>query len=282
MSAAHPAAGAAAGHVRHTVAGATLVCRADLADVLIEAVRSHGALYAFAQAQPERHELRGRAAAWAVALPGGDRVVVRHSWHGGMLAPLTRDLFVPPTRAPHEMAMSAQLRALGVRTPEVLAYALYPASLGLVRADVVTRLVPDAQDLAALLRTQPVVRDPRGPWVRATGALLHALAHAGVRHSDLNLKNVLVTPSARGGDALDAWVLDLDVARMTEAPSHARVHAIGEANLRRLERSLHKWRTQRGLAVSELEIDCLRLLARRGADAMIDLVWRPGHNVGTT
>ena len=275
---------APAGYVPRVVRGATMVCRADLADELSRAIVDHGSLYAFALAQPDRRELRGRAAAWAVTLPGGDRVVVRHSWHGGLLARVTRDLFVAPSRAPHELALSARLRAAGVRTPEVVAYALYPAGPGIVRADVMTRLVPDAQDLAALLRTQPLARDPRGPWVRATGALLHALARAGVRHPDLNLKNVLVTPAARADDAhaLDAWVLDLDVARLHETPSEATRHAIGEANLRRLERSIDKWRTQRGLAVSDLELDCLRLLARRGADTPVDLVWRPGHNVGTT
>lgn len=273
-----------AGYVRVAVGSARLVCRADLADALADALRAHGTLYAFAQARPDRRELRGRAAAWAVTLPGGDDVVVRHSWHGGLLAPLTRDLFVPPTRAPHELALSARLRAAGVRTPEVVAYAVYPATLGLVRADVVTRLVPESQDLAALLRTLPLVRDPRGPWVRATAALLHALANAGVRHPDLNLKNVLVTPAPRADDAtaLDAWVLDLDVARAARSPSDGRRHAIGEANLQRLERSIHRWRTQRGLGVSDLEIDCLRLMARRGAEAQVELVWRPGHNVGTT
>ncbi|GLC28006.1 lipopolysaccharide kinase InaA family protein [Roseisolibacter agri] len=275
---------APAGHVRLAVRGATLVCRADLADDLARAIAEHGSLTAFARAQPGRRELRGRAAAWAVSLPGGDAVVVRHSWHGGLLARVTRDLFVAPSRAPHELALSERLRAAGVRTPEVVAYALYPAGPGLVRADVMTRLVPDAQDLAALLRTLPLMRDPRGPWVRATGALLHALAHSGVRHPDLNLKNVLVTPAPRAEDpdALDAWVLDLDVARQKEAASDARRHVIGEANLRRLERSIHKWRTQRGLAVSDLELDCLRLMARRGPDAHVDLVWRPGHNSGTT
>jgi hypothetical protein len=124
--------------------------------------------------------------------------------------------------------------------------------------------------------------------VRATGALLHALAHAGVRHPDLNLKNVLVTPARapRGPDdaehALDAWALDLDVAHQTPAPSASKIAAIGEANLARLERSIDKWRTKRGLAVSELELQCLRVLARHGRDATVDLVWRPGHNVGPT
>jgi 3-deoxy-D-manno-octulosonic acid kinase len=278
-----PPPGPPAGYERLAVRGATLVCRADLAAPLADALREHATLWAHAAARPERRELRGRAAAWAVTLAGGADVVVRHSWHGGLLAPVTRDLFVAPSRAPHELALSARLRAAGIRTPEVVAYALYPAAPGLVRADVVTRLVPGAQDLAAFVRTLPVDRDPRGAWVRATGALLHALARAGVRHPDLNLKNVLVTPAVAGGDALDAWVLDLDVADAPGAPpSDARAHAVGESNLRRLERSFDRWRARRGLAVSELEVECLRVLARRGADARIDLVWRPGHNVGTT
>jgi 3-deoxy-D-manno-octulosonic acid kinase len=271
------------GYVRLAVRGATLVCRAELAEPLADVLATRPTLWDHAAAAPGRRELRGRAAAWAVTLADGTDAVVRHSWHGGLLAPLTRDLFVAPSRAPHELTLSARLRAAGIRTPEVLAYALYPAPLGLVRADVVTRLVPDAQDLAAHLRSLPVGRDPRGPWVRATGALLHALAGLGVRHPDLNLKNVLVTPAAGGAGALDAWVLDLDVARAPgRAPTERGAHAAGEANLRRLEGSLHKWRTRRGLAVSDLELECLRVTARRGADAEIDLVWRPGYNVGPT
>jgi 3-deoxy-D-manno-octulosonic acid kinase len=276
-----------AGYLRTEVRGAALVCRAAHVDALRGWIDAHGSLYGHAALPPERRELRGRAAAWAVPLDGGE-AVVRHSWHGGLLAPLTRDLFLPPTRAPHELALSEALRARGVRTPEVLAYALYPGPVGTRRADVVTRLVPDGQDLAALLRTLPIGRPPLSPWVRAAGALLHALARAGVRHPDLNLKNVLVTPAdgTPGADAadraLDAWVLDLDVARLDPSPSPSRVHSIGEANIARLSRSIDKWRSQRGLAVSDLEIQCLRVIARHGPDAQVDLVWRPGHNVGST
>jgi hypothetical protein len=266
------------GYAMLDVRGATLVCRRDHVDALRGWIEAHGSLYGHAAQHAGRRELHGRAAAWAVPLDGGE-AVVRHSWHGGLLAPLTRDLFLPPTRAPHELALSETLRGRGVRTPEVLAYALYPAPLGTRRADVVTRHVPESQDLAALLRTLPIGRPPMTPWVRATGALLHALAQAGVRHPDLNLKNVLVTPA---GDGFDAWVLDLDVARLDRAPSASRVHAIGEANLARLERSAEKWRAQRGLAGSDLELACLRVLARHGPDANVELVWRPGHNVGPT
>ena len=51
-------------------------------------------------ARGARHRLR-RSASGDV-----ERVVVRHNRHGGLLAPLTRDLFRAPTRAPRELRMS--------------------------------------------------------------------------------------------------------------------------------------------------------------------------------
>jgi 3-deoxy-D-manno-octulosonic acid kinase len=106
-------------------------------------------------------------------------VVVRHAWHGGLLRRLTRDLFAPPTRAPGELRTSERLRAAGVRTPAVVAFARYPAPLGLRRVDVATRLVPGARDLAAVLL--PAAGDAeaaplRAGWLDATAALLGALA----------------------------------------------------------------------------------------------------------
>lgn len=267
-----------AGYVRLPAAAADVVCRADAADAVAAVLGAHGTLYAWGAAHPARRELRGRASAWAVPLPGAGDVVVRHSWHGGLLAPVTRDLFLAPTRAPGELTTSERLRGAGVRTPQVVAYAVYPAPLGLRRADVVTRLVPGGRDLAEVLRATPADREAVNPWVRATGALLHAMARAGARHPDLNLKNVLLTPAALGpDDAHDAWVLDVDVVRVDPGPEEpGRTWRTAEANWERLARSLRKWRTHRALAVSDLELEALRVLGRRGADAAVEVVWRPG------
>jgi hypothetical protein len=276
--------GSPPGYVGVAAAGASATALADLAPAVEEALARHGTLYAYAAAHPDRRELRGRAPAYDVPL-GDARVVVRHSWHGGALAAATRDLFLPPTRAPRELATSERLRALGVRTPELVAYVRYPGPLGLERADVATRLVADGRDLAAVIRALPLQRDPTGGWVRAAGGLLHALAHAGARHPDLNLKNVLLThvADAPADTAYDAWVLDVDVVELDAGPvDTGRAWALNERNLARLERSLRKWREHHALPVLALELESLRAVSRHGREARVEVIWRPGHNVGPT
>jgi 3-deoxy-D-manno-octulosonic acid kinase len=197
-------------------------------------------------------------------------VVVRHAWHGGALRRVTRDLFAPPTRAPHELRTSERLRAAGVRTPAVVAYARYPAPLGLRRVDVATAFVPDARDLAAVLlpdADDATAARLRPAWLDATAALLGTLARAGARHPDLNLKNVLLAadpavPHAHGG-AVRAWVLDVDVAALPSRPATAReAEDALAANLARLRRSLDKWRRTRALPVDDAELAALAQRAR--------------------
>jgi tRNA A-37 threonylcarbamoyl transferase component Bud32 len=164
---------------------------------------------------------------------------VRHVRHGGVLAPLTRDLFVPPTRAPYELATSIRLRDAGVATPEVLAYGVYRAGPGLRRADVVTREIPDASMLAACV-TSPAVRgdlsiDQQAVW-HAVRVLIDALGRAGAFHADLNVTNVLITGA--GGSTPTAYALDIDrvIWRRPGDPTVARDNAA------RLRRSAEKRR----------------------------------------
>ena len=232
------------GYTRLALPGADVTCLAPCADAVRTALGT-GTLHAWAAARPERRVLRGRDAAYAVSLPNrAADVVVRHSRHGGLLAPITRDLFLPPTRAPRELATSLALRAAGVRTPELVAVAVYPAGPLLRRADVATRLVPDARDLAAVVGALP-----DEAWLPPTATLLASLARAGARHPDLNLKNVLL---ARDG----AWVLDVDVVALGAAPAHA-----ARANWARLERSLLKWRRLHALPLRDDALARLRAAA---------------------
>jgi 3-deoxy-D-manno-octulosonic acid kinase len=229
-----------AGYVTRLVGSAALTCLAECEAAMHETL-SAGTLYAWAASRPGRRELRGRGAAYAVALPGGRaEVVVRHSRHGGLLAPLTGDRFLAPTRAPRELATSLALRAAGVRTPQMVAYVLYPAGPLLRRADVATRLVPEARDLADAIGAVP-----DDAWVAPTAELLRALAAAGARHPDLNLKNVLLSPAG-------AWVLDVDVVALGARPADA-----ARANWARLERSLLKRRRLHGLPVSDAALATL-------------------------
>jgi hypothetical protein len=179
----------------------------------VEAILAAGTtLHAWAAATRQARPLRGRDTAYATVL-ADIPVVVRHSRHGGLLAPITRDLFLAPTRAPHELDVSLRLGAAGVPTPEVVAYATYAVMPGVRRADVVTREIAG--------RELDSAEDAEG--------LLAALSRAGAVHPDLNMRNVLV-------DGATAYVLDVDRVYFL-APGDRRV---GERNRSRLMRSARK------------------------------------------
>lgn len=225
-----------------------------LAEPLRVALQS-GTLYAYAGSHPERRSLAGRGVAWAVPLPHATaRVVVRRSRHGGLLAPITGEWFAGRTRAPRELALALRLAELGVPTPEVVAWATYRAGPLLRRADVATREVPGARDLAAALSDAATPADRAAP-LAATARLLDALAAAGAVHPDLNIKNVLLRPDAEGG--LRALVLDVDRVRFTTAPpAHVRAR-----NLSRLLRSLRKWERAHRVAPGTIPVSALAAVA---------------------
>jgi tRNA A-37 threonylcarbamoyl transferase component Bud32 len=233
-------------YVRFRSADAVVVALASLADCVREAMRD-GSLYDYAAHHPRTHTHAGRGAAYAVSLPDGvTRVVIRRSRHGGWLAPLTGDRFLPPTRAPREMESSLRLRRLGIPTPEIVAYAVYPAGSVWRRADVATREVPDGQDLGTFLLDAPDAERKREA-LGATATLVARLTAAGARHPDLNVSNVLLARDEN--ERLEAWVLDLD--RVWFADPSPRVT---DANLRRLRRSALKWQRDHGAAVDESDL----------------------------
>jgi hypothetical protein len=211
-------------------------------------------LYDWAASQPDRRDLGGRVPAYSVLLPGQERrVVVRHSHHGGLLGRLQGDLFLPPTRAPYELLISHLLAGLGVRTPLVVAIAVYPVRRILRRSDVVSLELP-GRDLGKALRDAPDA-DVRRGWLDSIAALIRSLTNIGAWHPDLNVGNVLLVESAAG--AWDAYVLDID--RLQFAPPSDPT--VREANLDRLERSIRKLRARFGVGFDDDEMRHLRALS---------------------
>jgi hypothetical protein len=243
-----------AGFVAFVVGAARVVCVDAVAPDVRDALKQ-GTLYEFAATRPDARAIAGRGTAYVASLPSGERVVVRHNRHGGALAALTRDLFRAPTRAPMELDISEELRRLGIPTPVMLGYALYPAAPGLWRADVVTRYVAPSADLAAVLLSND--DDLRSEAWEATALLLREMSAAGVRHHDLNAKNVLLHLRKEAPPL--AMLLDVDRVVFGESPERAL-----EGNMGRLFRSLRKWRSLYGARVDESEIDAL---ARRVREA---------------
>ena len=234
----------------HAVAVARSEVAGSVRGSLLNADGTRSTLHEFAARHPGARPLAGRGAAYAVPLPQSNvRVVVRHNQRGGLLASLIKDRFLSPTRAPLELEISLALTKLGVRTPDVMAYALYPPGGVLQRSDVCTREIPASRDLAHVLTREG--QEERAAALRLTAQLVAALARAGARHFDLNAKNVLLTSD-------QAYVLDVDRVRLGGNPDSTLV-----ANLNRLSRSLRKWRDRFGARVSEREITELETAARR-------------------
>jgi len=245
------------GFERLLLGHAVAVARSDVADgirrSLVSADGSRSTLHEFAARQPGARTLQGRGAAFAVALPqSGVRVVVRHNRRGGLLAPITGDRFLSPTRAPHELEMSLALAKLGIPTPEMLAYVLYPPGGVLQRSDVCSREIANSRDLAYILTHEHGAE--RAAAFVTTAALLAALARAGARHADLNAKNILLTYET-------AYVLDVDRLSLDGDPS-----AVMNANLARLARSLRKWRDRFGARISDKDIADLERDARHALE----------------
>jgi 3-deoxy-D-manno-octulosonic acid kinase len=237
------------GYERLQLAHATAVARSDVAPALrhlmLGAESARLSLHDHAARHPSARRMQGRGATYAIPLGDrGARVVVRHNHHGGFFAPLRRDLFLAPTRAPYELQTSLELARLGVPTPAILAYVLYPARGVLQRADVCSAEIADSHDLASVLTGTDAAE--RGAALAATAQLLTSLARAGARHADLNAKNILLS-----GDT--AYVLDVDRVALG-----AQRDVAYERNLARLSRSLRKWRDQFGARISEQDITQLR------------------------
>lgn len=221
----------------------------------LESILANETIYDFAARQPGARRFTGRAPVYAFELPDGSGdAVVRRSMRGGALSRLHTDLFLPPTRGLRELLTSLRLRAAGVPTPEVMGYAVYPVGGIFRRTDVITRELKGGADLATLLSATDR-GSRRSALLEAVAQLVAALSRAGAHHSDLNLRNILVTESAGAeAEAPEAHVLDVDRVRF-HVPGDP---IVSRANIDRLGRSIRKWRELHGLKVDDAEIATLR------------------------
>jgi len=168
----------------------------------------------------------GRGAAWFIA-SGAHQWALRHYRRGGYIARISQDRYIwtgeVRVRAFAEWRLLADLTRRGLPVPQPVA-ARYRRSAFCYRCDLITRRIPDAAPLSAVL-SRETMRE--SAW-RAVGATVARLHRAGVDHADLNAHNILL--DSRGGVS----VIDFDRGRLRgDGPWRAR-------NLRRLRRSLDK------------------------------------------
>ncbi len=245
------------GYERLTIGDAIVVARSLAVAGVRTALSTASSLHTWAALEPGATAFQGRATAWGVRLPGSALdVVVRHAWHGGVLAAVRGDRYVWPGRAPWELEVSLRLQEAGVPTPDVMAYALYPAGRGFCRCDVMTQRLPEGADFP--VAWQAGKAEERAALLVAVSVLLNDLWTAGAQHADLNAKNLYVS---RGAGQWRAWVLDVDRVRFKRANDPA----VGAQNLARLDRSLRKHRERNALEISDVELSRLAELVEAGA-----------------
>jgi 3-deoxy-D-manno-octulosonic acid kinase len=118
------------------------------------------------------------------------------------------------------------------------------------RADLVTEWIADARTLADVLFAEPRAGGANECLERA-GRLTRALGEAGVRHPDLNARNLLI---GNAGAETPAFVIDLDRARVWGGGSPR----LGRRMLKRLARSLDRLGAESGQPLSAAEWSALR------------------------
>lgn len=161
----------------------------------------------------------------------GREMVLRPFRRGGLVGRFNRDLYLrtglEQTRSVQEFNLLNWMRDQGLPVPRPVAALMSPAG-PFYRAAIITERIPRARPLEDVLRERVL---PAGLWNRV-GAVIHTMHAAGVYHSDLNCRNVLI-------DAKDQiWLIDFDKCER-RAPG-----AWQGDNLDRLLRSLRKVRGQ--------------------------------------
>lgn len=158
---------------------------------------------------------------------GGQDMVLRHYYRGGLVGRVIRDLFlrepVAQSRAMREFTLLHWMRGQGLPVPRPLAARFHPMGLW-YRADLIMARIPRSRTLADHLAEGPL---PQALWhqIGATIARMHGL---GVDHTDLNCRNILLD------DQSQVWLIDFDKCRRRPPGAWSK------ANLQRLKRSLDK------------------------------------------
>lgn len=153
--------------------------------------------------------------------------VLRHYRRGGLIGKVLTDEYffggLENTRAFAEFSLLHRMREMGLPVPEPVAAHVSRHGL-FYRADLITAMIPDSQDLHHVLSLKPL--DP-GSWERV-GNTIARLHQSQVYHHDLNIRNLM-----QDGEGT-IWVIDFDRCAFRNGDSWK------QEMLDRLHRSLDK------------------------------------------
>jgi 3-deoxy-D-manno-octulosonic acid kinase len=194
----------------------------------------------------EARYLSGRTPHPSVPLKNGERMIVRHYSHGGILSFLTRDLYCQGSRSFRELALTEEIRGCGIPTVHPIGALHQRVFPFFYRAYLLTRELPQARNLVEYLtenqhlpQREQLSRKRR--IIREAGLMLQKFHDAGFFHSDLQLKNLLV---------VDDRTALIDFDRSYRKKSLSWKERMG--NLLRLNRSADKWK-RKGVPIARTD-----------------------------
>jgi hypothetical protein len=205
-----------------------------------------------------RTHAHGRVAHFSYQPKGApSRVFVRRAKHGGLFGLLAGGIYSGVHRPLRELRAAQVARGAGVNVAEPLAVLATRVFGPFYRLTIVSREVENASNLL-VLRSELTATLKRELIARVADEM-RRLHEAGVYHSDLTLKNILVHGSS-------VTIIDLDKATLLgRRDEHMDVR-----NLSRLNRSLVKLLGRTGLVTRTDKLRFLRCYLR-GSDRIKEL-----------
>jgi len=174
-----------------------------------------------------------RKSAFRMQLDDGLELYARRGRRGGLIASILSDVYVGIAPRPlNELAVTVQAMKRGIPVAEPMGAMVEWIGPALYRGFFLTRAVR-GMTLWQFVKTDddPTVRNHVLAQARAA---IDAMQANGLFHADLNLHNLLVTQAR---DSFTVIIIDLDKARLFDAPLSP---AMRRANAARLLRSARK------------------------------------------
>jgi hypothetical protein len=192
---------------------------------------------------------------------------------GGAAAHLLRDRYLRIGRFLEELRVLEQARRAGIPVTDLAALAITRVAPGVHRVEQLIRHEAETRTLAALLADPTLDASARSVALAAVAEAIARLHAAGLRHGDLNLRNILVRESSlgRAGAPPPVILIDLDPPPPTRREAHS-----AEGNLLRLLRSWARLHARDGLPLSIGERARFLRVYCGGIDADFRRLWRAG------
>ena len=230
-----------------------------------------------------------------------ERIIIRHSRHGGLFGYIAGDIYCKGNGFINELIASETAIGKGVNTAEIIAVIKHRAFGTFYHIDVLSKEIPDSLDLVEFLTNPSLVYSlvgagfkpaptftDRRTIIETVAQTIRKMHDAGLYHTDLHLKNILIQstsgntppspiPSIKRGERgvlrgekgvceFRAYIIDMDKAKTMDVVSTK----LRMQNLRRLDRSVEKLKANAKLknATIPSKTDKLRFFkAYTGCDA---------------